>query len=39
MDFGSNVVTLRKEQKISQTALAVQLGIHKMYLVDMNVVK
>jgi len=32
MDFGSNVVALRKEQKISQTALADQLGIHKNVL-------
>lgn len=32
MDFGSTVVTLRKEQSISQTALAKQLGIHKNVL-------
>ena len=32
MDFGSIVVELRKEQKISQTDLATQLGIHKNVL-------
>jgi len=32
MDFGSMVVELRKEQKISQTDLASQLGIHKNVL-------
>ncbi len=32
MDFGSIVVELRKEQKISQTELATQLGIHKNVL-------
>lgn len=32
MDFGSIVVELRKEQKISQTELASQLGIHKNVL-------
>lgn len=32
MDFGSIVVELRKEQKISQTELAAQLGIHKNVL-------
>lgn len=32
MDFGSIVVELRKEQGISQTALADQLGIHKNVL-------
>lgn len=32
MEFGSIVVQLRKEQKISQTALADQLGIHKNVL-------
>lgn len=32
MIFGSIVVTLRKEQGISQTALADQLGIHKNVL-------
>ena len=32
MDFGSTVVNLRKEQKISQTDLANQLGIHKNVL-------
>ncbi len=32
MDFGSVVVELRKEQGISQTALAAQLGIHKNVL-------
>ncbi|MEM9549512.1 MAG: helix-turn-helix transcriptional regulator [Bacteroidota bacterium] len=32
MEFGSTVVTLRKEQGISQTALAAQLGIHKNVL-------
>lgn len=32
MDFGSVVVQLRKEQKISQTDLATQLGIHKNVL-------
>ena len=32
MDFGSTVVTLRKEQGISQTDLAAQLGIHKNVL-------
>mgnify|MGYP000552776259 CR=1 FL=1 len=32
MDFGSVVVILRKEQKISQTDLASQLGIHKNVL-------
>ena len=32
MDFGSVVVVLRKEQGISQTALADQLGIHKNVL-------
>jgi transcriptional regulator with XRE-family HTH domain len=32
MDFGSIVITLRKEKKISQTDLASQLGIHKNVL-------
>jgi transcriptional regulator with XRE-family HTH domain len=32
MNFGSIVVELRKEQGISQTALATQLGIHKNVL-------
>ena len=32
MGFGSIVVTLRKEKKISQTELAAQLGIHKNVL-------
>lgn len=32
MDFGSIVVDLRKERKISQTDLADQLGIHKNVL-------
>lgn len=32
MDFGSLVVQLRKEQKISQTDLAAKLGIHKNVL-------
>ena len=32
MDFGNTVVTLRKEQGISQTALAKKLGIHKNVL-------
>ena len=32
MDFGSIVVELRKEQGISQTNLASQLGIHKNVL-------
>ncbi|MEM9446836.1 MAG: helix-turn-helix transcriptional regulator [Verrucomicrobiota bacterium] len=32
MDFGSTVVTFRKEQGISQTDLASQLGIHKNVL-------
>ena len=32
MNFGSIVVELRKEQKISQTNLADQLGIHKNVL-------
>jgi transcriptional regulator with XRE-family HTH domain len=32
MDFGSIVVELRKEQGISQTALATQLSIHKNVL-------
>lgn len=32
MDFGSLVVELRKKQKISQTHLAEQLGIHKNVL-------
>ncbi len=32
MDFGSVVVALRKEQGISQTDLANQLGIHKNVL-------
>ena len=32
MDFGSTVVELRKEQKISQTDLASKLGIHKNVL-------
>ena len=32
MDFGSVVVELRKEQGISQTDLASQLGIHKNVL-------
>lgn len=32
MEFGSIVVTLRKEKGISQTALAEQLGIHKNVL-------
>lgn len=32
MDFGSVVVELRKEKKISQTELAAQLGIHKNVL-------
>jgi len=32
MDFGSIVVELRKEQGISQTDLASQLGIHKNVL-------
>jgi len=32
MDFGSIVVELRKEHKISQTELASQLGIHKNVL-------
>jgi len=32
MDFGSIVVKLRKKQKISQTELASQLGIHKNVL-------
>jgi transcriptional regulator with XRE-family HTH domain len=32
MDFGSTVVELRKEQGISQTDLAAQLGIHKNVL-------
>lgn len=32
MDFGSIVVELRKEQGISQTDLAKQLGIHKNVL-------
>jgi transcriptional regulator with XRE-family HTH domain len=32
MDFGSTVVQLRKEQGISQTDLANQLGIHKNVL-------
>lgn len=32
MDFGSIVVELRKEQKLSQTELANQLGIHKNVL-------
>ena len=32
MDFGSLVVQLRKEQNISQTDLAAQLGIHKNVL-------
>jgi len=32
MDFGSIVVELRKEQGISQTALATQLAIHKNVL-------
>lgn len=32
MDFGSIVVELRKEKKISQTELAAQLGIHKNVL-------
>ena len=32
MDFGSIVVELRKEQGISQTDLATQLGIHKNVL-------
>jgi len=32
MEFGSTVVKLRKEQGISQTALAAQLGIHKNVL-------
>ena len=32
MDFGSTVVTLRKEQGISQTELADKLGIHKNVL-------
>lgn len=32
MDFGSIVVALRKEKKISQTELALQLGIHKNVL-------
>ena len=32
MEFGSTVVKLRKEQGLSQTALAVQLGIHKNVL-------
>ena len=32
MDFGSVVVELRKEKKISQTELASQLGIHKNVL-------
>lgn len=32
MDFGSSVVTLRKEQGISQTELADKLGIHKNVL-------
>ncbi|MEO0556504.1 MAG: helix-turn-helix transcriptional regulator [Bacteroidota bacterium] len=32
MDFGSIVVQLRKEQGISQTDLATQLGIHKNVL-------
>ena len=32
MNFGSIVVDLRKEKKISQTQLATQLGIHKNVL-------
>ena len=32
MEFGSIVVTLRKEKGISQTVLAEQLGIHKNVL-------
>jgi len=32
MEFGSLVVQLRKEQKISQTELAQRLGIHKNVL-------
>ncbi len=32
MDFGSSVVELRKEQGISQTDFASQLGIHKNVL-------
>ncbi len=32
MEFGSKVVELRKEQGISQTALADRLGIHKNVL-------
>ena len=32
MNFGTKVIELRKEQKISQTALAEQLGIHKNVL-------
>ncbi len=32
MDFGSNVVELRKDKKISQTDLSKQLGIHKNVL-------
>lgn len=32
MEFGSTVAQLRKEQGISQTALAEQLGIHKNVL-------
>lgn len=32
MDFGSIVVELRKEQKISQTELASLLGVHKNVL-------
>ena len=32
MDFGSNVVELRKKKKILQTDLADQLGIHKNVL-------
>ena len=32
MDFGAKVIELRKEQKISQTALADKLRIHKNVL-------